>query len=188
MVLFVDTVEKFASYSSYHRNPVNVIIHVIMVPLIVFSAILMGLTYPLESAAVRAYVPAHYALPHITVLVGLVILCIFSLLLEPLAGIILNAEVVAMYYASLYVIKEYGVHDAFYIGLALHVSSWISQFIGHGAFEGRRPALVSNITQTFVAPTFVIMEVLFFLGYRPQLQKQLDKEHVKHLPKKARSA
>jgi len=186
MVLFVDSLEKFASYSSYHRNPVNVIIHVVMVPLIVFSAILMGMTYPLDNIVARTYVPSfpsQYVLPHAAISVGVIILGVFSYLLEPLAGLILNIELVAMYYGALYVLKEYGVADAFWIGLAVHVISWISQFIGHGFYEGRRPALVSNITQTFVAPTFVIMEVLFLLGYRPQLKKQLDKEYVKHLPK-----
>jgi len=186
MVLFVNSLDKFASYSSYHRNPVNVIIHVIMVPLIVFSGILMGMSYPFESAITRTYVPSQYVLPHAAVLGLVVILCVFSYLLEPLAGVILNIELVAMYYGSLYILKEYGAADAFWIGLAIHLVSWVSQFIGHGFYEGRRPALVSNITQTMVAPTFVIMEVLFLLGYRPQLQKQLDKEYTKYLPKKVK--
>jgi len=159
-----------------------------MVPLIVFSGLLMGLAYPFEHEVARSYVPPQFILPHVVVIGLVIILSVFSLLLEPFAGLILNLELVGMYYGGLYLLKEYGAADTFWIGLGIHILSWVSQFIGHGVFEGRRPALVNNITQTLVAPTFVILEVLFFLGYRPQLKKQIDKEFVKHLPKKARSA
>ena len=43
------------------------------------------------------------------------------------------------------------------------------QFIGHGVFEGRAPALLDSWQQAFItAPLFVVLEVLFFLGYRKQ--------------------
>jgi uncharacterized membrane protein YGL010W len=31
--------------------------------------------------------------------------------------------------------------------IALNLASWIAQFIGHGVFEKRAPALFSNLTQ-----------------------------------------
>jgi hypothetical protein len=31
--------------------------------------------------------------------------------------------------------------------IALHLSSWIAQFIGHGVFEGRAPALMTSLVQ-----------------------------------------
>ncbi|KAI5056483.1 hypothetical protein GOP47_0028301 [Adiantum capillus-veneris] len=38
---------------------------------------------------------------------------------------------------------------------------WTGQFIGHGLFEGRSPALLDNIFQAFfMAPFFVILEIL----------------------------
>ncbi|KAI5056480.1 hypothetical protein GOP47_0028298 [Adiantum capillus-veneris] len=38
---------------------------------------------------------------------------------------------------------------------------WTSQFIGHGVFEGRSPALLDNLSQAlFMAPFFVLLEVL----------------------------
>jgi len=53
--------------------------------------------------------------------------------------------------------------------------SWIAQFIGHGAFEGRAPALLDNLVQAFVlAPFFVFMEFLFKFGYRPELQRRVN--------------
>lgn len=62
-----------------------------------------------------------------------------------------------------------------YYALAAHVGSWIAQFIGHGKFEGRKPALVDNLFQAFfLAPLFVWLELLFMLGYRPDLQQRIE--------------
>jgi uncharacterized membrane protein YGL010W len=43
--------------------------------------------------------------------------------------------------------------------LGLQVAGWVAQFVGHGVFEGRAPALLDNLVQAFfMAPIFVIME------------------------------
>ena len=60
------------------------------------------------------------------------------------------------------------------------------QFIGHGVFERRKPALLDNIFQAFyAAPFFVLLEVLFELGMDPVLHKKLvnliSKEKMKVL-------
>jgi len=68
------------------------------------------------------------------------------------------------------------------IAIAVHVLSWIMQFVGHGAFEGRAPALLDNLLQAVVlAPFFVWMEFLFKLGYRPELKARLDKAVAKEI-------
>jgi len=45
--------------------------------------------------------------------------------------------------------------------------SWIAQFIGHGVFEKRAPALLDNLLYTLAAPLFIIVEILFEFGYKP---------------------
>ena len=63
-----------------------------------------------------------------------------------------------------------------YLALAGFVVSWIAQFVGHGVFEGRAPALLDNLFQAFfLAPLFVWLEGLFALGYRPELKNRIDK-------------
>ncbi|OXA46452.1 putative ferric transport system permease protein FbpB 1 [Folsomia candida] len=65
-------------------------------------------------------------------------------------------------------------HPAWQVAAVLHVLCWIAQFIGHGAFEGRAPALLDNMMQAFVmAPLFVLLEVMFFFGYRKDFQKKM---------------
>ena len=56
-----------------------------------------------------------------------------------------------------------------------HSLSHLHQFVGHGKFEGRAPALLDSLLQSLVlAVFFVWLEVLFFFGYRPQLFKRLQ--------------
>lgn len=68
--------------------------------------------------------------------------------------------------------------------IAVHIASWLLQFVGHGAFEGRAPALLDNLVQAiFLAPLFVWLEVLFKLGYRPELQARVEKAVEKEIAK-----
>jgi uncharacterized membrane protein YGL010W len=61
------------------------------------------------------------------------------------------------------------------IAVAVHLVSWIAQFVGHGKFEGRKPALLDNIVQAlFLAPLFVWYEVLFKLGFYKGLQREVE--------------
>lgn len=70
------------------------------------------------------------------------------------------------------------------IAFGVFVVSWIAQFIGHGKFEGRAPALLDNLVQALVlAPFFVWMEILFKLGYRPELRSRVDKAVEKEIAK-----
>lgn len=72
----------------------------------------------------------------------------------------------------------------FQVALGVHVVSWIAQFIGHGAFEGRAPALMDNLVQAiFLAPMFVWLEMLFKLGYRRELQARVEKAVLKEIAK-----
>jgi uncharacterized membrane protein YGL010W len=49
------------------------------------------------------------------------------------------------------------------------------QFIGHGKFEGRAPALLDNPSQAFLmAPYFVFLEAVFPLGYHAALKTRVD--------------
>lgn len=71
-----------------------------------------------------------------------------------------------------------------YIAIGVHIFSWLIQFVGHGVFEGRAPALLDNLVQAiFLAPFFVWLEVLFAFGYRPELKARLDSAVRKEVAK-----
>ena len=59
--------------------------------------------------------------------------------------------------------------------IALHITSWIAQFYGHGVHEGRSPALLDNLFQAiFMAPLFVFMETLMGFGLLKDFKEAVD--------------
>ncbi len=95
-------------------------------------------------------------------------------LMEPVAGGMLAPLLLAGTAFSNHLTTTYG-STANYWALGLHVASWIAQFVGHGAFEGRAPALLDNLVQAlFLAPFFVWMEILFSFRYRPELKARVE--------------
>jgi len=62
---------------------------------------------------------------------------------------------------------------AYYFVLDLALAVAMLAVIAVLLFEGRRPALVDNVLQIFVAPIFLMAEVFFALGYKPELRKRL---------------
>lgn len=97
--------------------------------------------------------------------------------MEPVAGAMLAPFLVGGAAYGNHLTSTYG-KSANQISAGVQAFCWILQFIGHGKFEGRAPALLDNLVQAFfLAPFFVFLEVLFMLGYRPELKSRLDK-HV----------
>jgi uncharacterized membrane protein YGL010W len=104
--------------------------------------------------------------------------------MEPVAGAMLFPLILGGTAYSNYLLSVYGATTNWWAG-GINVVAWILQFVGHGKFEGRAPALMDNLVQAlFLAPFFVWFEVLFFLGYRPELKSRLNKaieEEIKKL-------
>jgi len=95
--------------------------------------------------------------------------------MEPVAGGMLAALLLA---GTAYANHLTNVHGATANDWAIGVNvfSWIAQFVGHGKFEGRAPALLDNLVQAlFLAPFFVWFEILFALGYRPELKERMTR-------------
>lgn len=89
------------------------------------------------------------------------------------------------------------VPNAVIVALCIHIFSWIIQFVGHGVFEKRAPALLDSLIQGLflsilpnsyfpalvLAPLFVWLEVLFMLGYKPDLAKKIDEDAKRRIKK-----
>lgn len=120
--------------------------------------------------------PSFLTIPHLELNLGTIaclIYCGLYILLEPVAGTGLSLLLLAGTAAGDLILKKYGL-TANYYAIGAHIVSWIAQFIGHGKFEGRAPALLDNLFQAFfLAPLFVWLELLFFFGYRLELQSRV---------------
>ncbi|KAL9009991.1 MAG: hypothetical protein Q9173_005030 [Seirophora scorigena] len=171
------------------RFQVNVAIHIICVPTLLVTAFLLGTNTPN-----LVPMPQWLVIPNLPSNLGTIACLVYAMLyilMEPVAGGLLAPLMLAATAYANHLTSTYG-QSANYWALGLHVASWIAQFVGHGVFEGRAPALFDNLVQAFfLAPFFVWMEILFRLGYRPELRKRLDqaveKEIRKHRSSKGQS-
>lgn len=97
-------------------------------------------------------------------------------MMEPVAGSLLCALCIGTAAANNYFYSVDPYRSTVIAG-GIFVAAWILQFVGHGKFEGRAPALLDNLMQALLlAPLFVWLEILFFFGYRRELQARVDKQ------------
>ncbi|GAA5866575.1 hypothetical protein JCM3774_004018 [Rhodotorula dairenensis] len=174
----LDLEQQFTFYAAYHTNQVNVLIHVFCVPTILFTALILTHGIPGASKSL-ATIPLDGFGRHIDLDLTVPFLwaaanAVYFVLLEPVAGGLYAPILLTLGHLSNVL---YATHhdEAMRVAGYAFVASWIAQFVGHGKFEGRAPALLDSLLQSLVlAVFFVWLEVLFFLGYRPQLFKRLQ--------------
>ena len=127
-------------YAGDHRNPVNHAIHVLCIPLIVFSA--MGLLGLLPPKVMLLGVP--FGWPELGLAALLAFYAQHDLRLALLAAPI---------GACMAVLAR---HLPWQAHLGIFAAAWIAQFIGHGTFEKNRPSLMANLMSLFIAPAFLL--------------------------------
>lgn len=156
----LDLRSQLLFYKRYHHEKVNVAIHSVMVPTILFSSACM---------LHRVSLYRDYTLTNLLT-VGY---AIYYLILSVPIGLLATGLLMLMNLA----IDSHWVQFSFSQELAMFTIGWVCQFIGHGVFEKRRPALLDNLVQSLVlAPYFILFELLFKLGFMPELRQQLEED------------
>ncbi|EPE27121.1 hypothetical protein GLAREA_03035 [Glarea lozoyensis ATCC 20868] len=177
----LDLEKQLCFYGAYHHNPINIAIHMTCVPMILAASLLLATNSPTIIP-----LPSWLTIPNLPLNLGTISAILYSgfyILLEPVAGTILLPIIMGWTAYSNHLTTIYG-SSVNTIGIAVEIVAWVAQFVGHGAFEGRAPALLDNLTQALVlAPFFVFMEVLFKFGYRPELQKRVNDAVEKEIKK-----
>jgi uncharacterized membrane protein YGL010W len=155
--------EQMAFYAAYHQDARNKATHFVGVPLIVFSIMIaLGwLRADLGGFAVSA------------ALVVTAIVLLYYLVLDIPLGIAMGAVFGLMLWGA-GPLSQASFAASLGWFLALFVVGWALQLWGH-VFEGRKPALVDNLFQIFVAPIFLAAEVFFALGYKPRLHEAVQR-------------
>ncbi|GAB4817512.1 hypothetical protein N2152v2_004558 [Parachlorella kessleri] len=173
--------DQLTFYGSYHSNPLNQAIHFVFVPAILWTvAVWLAYTPAFAHFNFLPLLPSGFAqYARYLVLNGSFVLlggyALYYLFLEPFAGLSWAAFValpmwVAANYVQQHVLSGWGW------ALGLHLLSWFAQVhFGHNVAEKRKPALLDSFFQSLVlAPLFVWFELLFLLGYRPQLASEVQ--------------
>ncbi|CAI8596303.1 unnamed protein product [Vicia faba] len=166
----LDLEKHFAFYGSYHSNPINIIIHIIFVwPILFTTLILLYFTPPIFSPSQTLL----NLIPHVLIFnIGFfftVFYALFYVALDFKAGSFVALLTFLCWVSSSFVANSIGFELAWKIVLAAQLFCWTGQFIGHGVFEKRAPALLDNLAQAFLmAPFFVVFEILqTTIGYEP---------------------
>jgi uncharacterized membrane protein YGL010W len=153
---------QMSFYIRYHRDPRNKMTHLVGVPLIIFS-LFIPMSWPGVDIAGMRVTLAH---------LFLAVVLAYYFMLD--VGLALALAVVsgALLYAGQQVAGlGHGVGWAAF-GAAF-VLGWFLQLLGHW-FEGKRPALVDNFWQIFVAPVFLMVEVFAMLGFKRDLLRRAE--------------
>lgn len=154
--------EQMSIYQRYHRHPKNKLTHFVGVPLIMFSLfVLLGLvrieigSFALTAASVLAIVVLAYYYRLDVVLAVAMTLFTAVLLLAANRVTALGSTAALSVFAVTFVV------------------GWILQLVGH-VFEGKRPALVDNFFQIFIAPIFLMAEIFFAFGYKRDVAERVE--------------
>ncbi len=155
--------DQMSLYAAYHQDPRNKATHFVGVPVIVFSLMVPLGWLRLELGG----------FPVSAALVVTSLLLAYYLVLDMPLGLAMCAVLGAMLaLAAPLAAAPFATGLAWF--LALFVGGWALQLWGH-VFEGRKPALVDNLFQIFVAPIFLAAEVFFALGYKPALRRAVQR-------------
>lgn len=159
--------DQMSFYAAYHQDSRNKATHFIGVPMIVFS-----LMIPL--GWLRADIDGF------TISAALIVtsaLLLYYLVLDLPLGLAMGLVFALMLWGA-----EPLSQAAFMTSLAwflvLFIAGWALQLWGH-VYEGRKPALVDNLFQIFVAPIFLAAEVFFALGYKPKLHEEVQRRAMR---------
>ncbi len=155
--------DQMSFYAAYHQDARNKATHFVGVPLIAFSLMIpLGwLRVDLGGVDISA------------ALVVTAILLLYYLVLDVPLGLAMCVVFAAMLVGA-EPLSQAPVLASLGWFLALFIGGWALQLWGH-VYEGRKPALVDNLFQVFVAPIFLAAEVFFALGYKPRLHHAVQR-------------
>lgn len=154
MSSYFDLEKSFAFYGAYHSNKKNALIHVLFVPLIFITSI--ELISRITPSWVAPVILSFYMISFI--------------IMEPMCGFAYAPVLYGYYWIATNILWDYP-NGSF----ILFVVSWAFQFLGHGVYEKRAPALLTNLPQSLHAAVFFVwLELIFALGFRKPLARSLQ--------------
>ena len=131
------------SYEKSHQNPINEAIHIIAIPLIMFS--ILGMT-----AAFDIFLEY--------LLVGIVFF--YYLKLSKIAAVLMLVWLL-IYLGLVALLKPYIIE----ISILLFAFGWILQFFGH-FIEGKRPSFFEDLRYFLIGPLFVAQKLISKFGIK----------------------
>jgi uncharacterized membrane protein YGL010W len=164
--------EQLTQYAAYHRDTRNIATHFVGIPMIVLAlAVLLSRPVLLNTAASAAWPLHSVPLSPAWLLFGAATL--YYLVLDVPLGLMMAAISAGCLAFGAWLAQQ-GTAVWLAGGIGLFVVGWIFQFVGHVAWEHRKPAFVDDVIGLIIGPLFVLAETLFGLGWRPALRTAIE--------------
>ncbi|HKT97220.1 MAG TPA: Mpo1-like protein [Paraburkholderia sp.] len=165
--------EQLTQYAEYHRDARNIATHFVGIPMIVLAlAVLLSRPVLGNFGANAAAWPLHgVPLSPAWLLFGATTL--YYLVLDVPLGLMM-AAISALCLGFGAWLAQQGTAAWLAGGIGLFVVGWIFQFVGHIAWEHRKPAFADDLIGLVIGPLFVLAEALFGLGWRPALRAAIE--------------
>ena len=160
--------ERMAGYAAYHQDHRCQATHLFGVPMVFYSPLIPLGWIRWELGGIEF---------SLGMLILAAILIWYFTLDRGLAGILTLISLPMVYLTDLAATLPF--QQSLAIFLALKIGGWVIQLVGH-VFEGRRPALVDNLIQSLMGPLFVLAEVLFYFGFRKDLEQAVERGVAAH--------
>jgi uncharacterized membrane protein YGL010W len=157
--------QQLTQYAAYHRDRRNIATHFIGIPMIVLAlAVLLSRPGFVAGALPVMLSPAW---------VLFVAATLYYLVLDVPLGLMM-AFVSALCVAFGQWTATQSTLLWLVTGVGLFLVGWVFQFIGHVAYEHRKPAFVDDVVGLLIGPLFVLAEALFGFGWRPALREAIE--------------
>jgi uncharacterized membrane protein YGL010W len=144
----MDIISLLCKYRAYHTKKGTLITHLIGVPMVTFSALVLFSFITLNIAN-------HFVMDFNWI--AFIVLSLLYLRLKFSWGLAASLLLLGLTLLSTY-------FSSFWVFLVSFVIGWAIQLLGH-AIEGRKPALLDSFWESlFIAPLFIVAEVFFLCG------------------------
>lgn len=124
--------QKFQHYEEFHQTKLNKMTHLVGIPLIVFSSVLLLSNIPLLAEILILLISFYYI--QLSTKLGFIAFITFFLNL---------------------LVAKFITND-FVFAFTLFILGWIFQFIGHFIFEKKSPAFLKNLEHLLIGPLWCI--------------------------------
>jgi uncharacterized membrane protein YGL010W len=138
------------NYSEDHRNPTNIVVHWICVPLILWSAIALLWVIP---------VPEWLGRPGLWAAAATFFAMAFYLRLSRPLGFGMLAAFVVLGAITELLYRSIGPRDLMWLAIGIFVAAWIAQFVGH-KIEGKKPSFLTDMAYLLIGPAWIVAKIM----------------------------
>ena len=138
------------NYSEDHRNPTNIVVHWICVPLILWTAVALLWVIP---------VPEWLGRPGFWAAVAMFFALAFYLRLSRPLGFGMLAAFVVLGAITELLYRSIGPGDLTWLAIGVFVAAWIAQFVGH-KIEGKKPSFLTDVAYLLIGPAWLVAKIM----------------------------